>query len=198
MLWTSALGILVFASAFALAPETELGLENPFFDLPASIIGPAITAGAALFMGSLIAAAASLVVRFRRSRGDERQQLKWFAVAASLVALFLAAEVLGEFFLPGFDDLGRVGEIGTLLFFMAIPVATGIAVLKYRLYDIDVVISKAYLYGTQALSSVGRHPGHRPAARPPFRYGMAACRTFPGSSGPSRFVTARSSSAPSD
>jgi signal transduction histidine kinase len=148
VLWTGALGILVFASAFALAPETELGLGNPFFDLPTTIIGPAITVGAALFMGSLLAAAASLVVRFRRSRGDERQQLKWFAAAASLVALFLAAVFLGEFFLPGFAHLGRVGEIGTVLSFMSIPVATGVAILKYRLYDIDVVISKAVLYGT--------------------------------------------------
>jgi signal transduction histidine kinase len=148
VLWSGALGILVFATAFALAPETELRLGNPFFDVPATIIGPAITVGALLFMGSLLAAAASLVLRFLRSRGDERQQMKWFAAAASLVAVFLAIVFLGEFFLPGFDHLGRVGEIGTVLSFMSIPVATGVAILKYRLYDIDVVISKAVLYGT--------------------------------------------------
>ena len=148
VLWTGAGGIVLFSSALALSPETDLGLGNPFFDVSEAVTEPIVGVGAIIFLGSLIAAAASVVFRFVHARGDERQQVKWFAAAASLVALFLAIVFLNEFALPRSDVVGRVGELGTILSFMLIPIATGIAVLKYRLYDIDLVISKAVLYGT--------------------------------------------------
>ena len=148
VLWTGAAGIVLFSSAFALSPETDLGLGNPFFDVGEAVTEPIVGVGAIIFLGSLIAAAASVVFRFVRARGDERQQVKWFAAAASLVALFLAIVFLNEFALPRSEMVGRLGELGTILSFMLIPIATGIAVLKYRLYDIDLVISKAVLYGT--------------------------------------------------
>ena len=147
VLWTGAAGIVLFATGLALEPETDLGLGNPFFDVGNAVTGPIVGVGAIIFLGSLIAAAASLVLRFVRARGDERQQVKWFAAAASLVALFLAIVFVNEFVLSRSEAVGRVGELGTILSFMLIPVATGIAVLKYRLYDVDLVISKAVLYG---------------------------------------------------
>jgi hypothetical protein len=91
----------------------------------------------------ILAVQASVVVRFRRARGEERQQLKWFTfiVAAELVLI------------PG---LGGVAEqvapvLGELVVFPVtvslIPVAIGVAVLKYRLYDIDRVINRTLVYG---------------------------------------------------
>jgi hypothetical protein len=91
----------------------------------------------------VLAVLASVVVRFRRSRGEERQQLKWFTfvVAAELVLL------------PGLGGVAeRVApEVGALVVFPVsislIPIAIGIAVLRYRLYDIDRVIRRTLVYG---------------------------------------------------
>jgi hypothetical protein len=91
-------------------------------------------------------AAAALIVRFRRSRGIERQQLKWISTALVLVAVSLGLTA------------GSHGIFGELTFFFALfalaamPVATGVAMLRYRLYDIDVVINRALVYG--ALTAV--------------------------------------------
>jgi hypothetical protein len=90
-----------------------------------------------------LAALASVVLRFRRARGEERQQLKWFAfvVAADLVLI------------PGVGEVAqRVAPVaGELVVFPVglsmIPVAIGVAVLKYRLYDIDRVINRTLVYG---------------------------------------------------
>ena len=91
----------------------------------------------------ILAVLASVVVRFRRSRGEERQQLKWFTfvVAAELVLL------------PGLGGVAeRVApEVGALVIFPVsislIPIAIGIAVLRYRLYDIDRLIRRTLVYG---------------------------------------------------
>ncbi|HVL82254.1 MAG TPA: hypothetical protein VM840_11765 [Actinomycetota bacterium] len=109
----------------------------------------------------IIGCAASVVVRFRRSRGLERLQLKWLAASAGLAAaIYLVAMVATMSFgswSPGvnplwLDALQRV----SLYSFMLIPAAVGIAILRYRLFDIDVIIKRALLYGvlTGALGSV--------------------------------------------
>ena len=93
-------------------------------------------------------AAAALIVRFRRSRGVERQQLKWISFALILVGVSLG--------------LTAVNFLGELTFFLAlfalasVPVATGVAMLRYRLFDIDVVINRALVYGalTASLAAV--------------------------------------------
>jgi hypothetical protein len=97
-------------------------------------------------IGAMLAAlsVASIVVRFRRARGVERQQLKWFAFAAVLVTLlwlvFFAAGL--ERWLPPVL-VHIVGEI----WLGGIPAAIGIAVLRYRLYDIDRIINRTLVYG---------------------------------------------------
>ena len=98
-----------------------------------------------LLIGSMIASATSLVLRFRRSRSIERQQIKWVAAASVvLVASFLMWELW-----EGMAPLG----------ILTIVVAAGIAILRYRLYDIDVVINRTLVYGaltaTLALAYLG-------------------------------------------
>jgi signal transduction histidine kinase len=95
----------------------------------------------ALFAALLVSVAA-LVVRFARSVGEERLQLKWFAAAAVLVLVVLIAT-----FPITSVAVNVLGDLTFLCLFVAIAVA----VLKYRLYDIDVVISKAVLYGSLAV-----------------------------------------------
>ena len=93
---------------------------------------------------------AGLIVRFRRSRGQERQQLKWFTYGGSVFAAGLilsTASVMG----PGNDKAPQWVSAIQGLSTAAIPIAIAIAVLKYRLYDIDVVISRTLVYGSLAV-----------------------------------------------
>jgi signal transduction histidine kinase len=96
----------------------------------------------------LLGAGASIVVRYRRSAGDERQQIKWFAfaVVATLVAYAVTFPFgfASQYAAPLSNAVLEVG-IG-----VAIPVACGIAILKYQLYGIDIVISRAIVYGALA------------------------------------------------
>jgi len=94
--------------------------------------------GALLLVPAATVTLLGAVVRFRRSRGVERQQFKWFALAVSvLFACFL---------LTTFGVLGDVSYALIGLAFAGIPVSVGIAILRYRLYDIDRVISRALVY----------------------------------------------------
>jgi len=98
--------------------------------------------GMAAFLVGLVVAIVVVFDRLGNARGAERQQLKWFAYAAGvlLVILFLAPFV--EWYLPGWMSF----PIG-IAALSAIPVAVGIAVLKYRLYDIDHIINRTLVYG---------------------------------------------------
>jgi signal transduction histidine kinase len=96
------------------------------------------------------------VVRLVRARGDERQQLKWVAYVGSVIAvavlgmMFLGAG--GQFGLPGNPALQDFAFTVVLAgFVVGLPLATAIAVLKYRLYDIDLVINKSIVYGALAV-----------------------------------------------
>jgi hypothetical protein len=91
-----------------------------------------------------ILAAASIVVRFRRARGAERQQLKWFTYATVVSALFWVAFAATNLQQRLPDALANV--IGAI-FLGAVPVAIGIALLRYRLYDIDRLINRTLVYG---------------------------------------------------
>ncbi len=97
------------------------------------------------FLGiGILMAVSSVVVRFRRARGIERQQMKWFLYAASLMLTF-----------PVMDYLPNVlGSVVFNLVVIALPTAIGIAVLRYRLYDIDVVINRTLVYVALTVSLV--------------------------------------------
>jgi signal transduction histidine kinase len=103
---------------------------------------PALVAAFSLALAALAVSVAAVVVRFARSVGEERLQLKWFAAAAVLVLVMFAVTFwLNSAVLDALFNLA----------FLGLWVAVAIAVLKYRLYDIDIVISKAVLYGSLAV-----------------------------------------------
>jgi hypothetical protein len=112
-------------------PIGVAGVENP----EESTVGVALLGLVTL---SGMVAFVSLVIRFRRSRGEERQQLKWFTYAGALVPL----SRLGDF-LPG-PVVGGLVSAAPIVF---LPVAAGIAILRYRLYDIDRFINRTLVYG---------------------------------------------------
>jgi hypothetical protein len=132
----AAIPFLVLGTMFAPGPLEDLSeVENPYGigGVAGDVFNGFQGAGWLLLILSLIASATSLVMRFRRSRGVERQQLKWVAAASVvLVASFLSWEVW-----EGMAPLG----------ILTMVVAAGIAILRYRLYDIDVVINRTLVYG---------------------------------------------------
>ncbi len=103
---------------------------------------------------TILASAASLVIRFRRSSGTERLQLKWLATAAAGVAVIylvaMLASINANWFGQDAPAWVLVIQNVAVISFMLIPIAIGFAILRYRLYDIDVVINKALVYGAMA------------------------------------------------
>jgi hypothetical protein len=99
-------------------------------------------AGIVVVLVSVLVAAASLVVRFRRARAVERLQLRWLALAAALAGgLLLVALVAGYLSMDG------VVLVSMCLCVALLPLATGAAILRYRLYDLDRIISRTLAYG---------------------------------------------------
>jgi hypothetical protein len=102
----------------------------------------------------LLACGVAVIVRFRRSRGDERQQIKWFAYAVVvMVFLFTLGHSLG---------LTQVVGVAPLVFAVpltGLPVSAGIAILKYRLYDIDLLINRTLVYGSLTVMLIALYFG---------------------------------------
>lgn len=141
--------IVIFTISGMLKPgplDAEESISNPLgVPLLASIqkYGDPLVSGLLVFglVGSLV----QIVVRFRRARGETRLQLKWFSYTSVMVVALNLIEV-------PFDEV-LSHSVGNILFavgLLAVPVSIGVALLKYRLYDIDVVINKTVVYGALA------------------------------------------------
>jgi MFS family permease len=126
-------------------------------DNPIHLHGPALTlvqavgaAGGFLLVPTVLLTGLTLVLRFRRSHGRERQQVKWFAFAGLMTVAGLLIAALGNLLPSAWRE--PVGGVGWAMFLsfaiLGIPIATGIAILRHRLYDIDVVINRTLVYGT--------------------------------------------------
>jgi hypothetical protein len=147
-----AFATVIFSLALAVAPgpiAQATFLHNPLgvagIDMGTysmMVIGP----GSAAFGLSIALALSSLVLRFRRSSDDARRQIKWFALAALVAgatfALYLAVSVV-----VGSPTTTKLLEILVIFALMGIPTAAGMAILRYRLYDIDRIVSRTISYG---------------------------------------------------
>jgi hypothetical protein len=127
-------------------------VSNPFglqgYPWLANVVGAIGLLLPLCMLGSVL----SLLLRYLRSGKEVREQIKWLAFAASVVALGVFLEVVaGTFFSSDAgsiaDLLGNLLEDAITMSFAGIPIAIGFAVLKYRLYDIDVIINRALVYG---------------------------------------------------
>ena len=149
--WFSVASLLLFTVLFAIAPGGEAidgsGIQNP---LGVEALRPFMEAFEPFFfvwyISLILAAAASLVVRFLRSVGEERQQLKWFTYAAAFVPLWFLVNS------PVQAEVPHLFAVMDSLIIAAVPIAAGIAILRYRLYDIDLIINRTLVYGILTLS----------------------------------------------
>jgi hypothetical protein len=121
----------------------------------ARLLAVLAVAGVVIVPVSLLAGAGSLVVRFRRAQGVERLQLRWLAYAAALAAGLLLVALVAAFVLAK-DEL----VLASLALGMALlPLATGAAILRYRLYDLDRIISRTLAYGLLTVLLGGGYAG---------------------------------------
>jgi hypothetical protein len=170
--WRLVAGLAVVALVFSslskaflpgrLEETPGIAIANPFgIEAAREVLELAGTIGFFLLPLCVVASAGSMILRFRRSRGIERQQLKWFVSAAALLAVTFAATAVPWFvvgvlsgqstpFLSGqrAPSLAlKVTQDITSITFAGLPIAAGIAILRYRLYDIDLLINRTLVYG---------------------------------------------------
>jgi hypothetical protein len=148
--WRPALLLMALAtlaaSVFGALPAGPMaglaGHDNPVGFIPETVVPLLVVPVAASLFGAALVAVGSLVVRFRRATDIERQQLKWLVYAVVLVVIC--------FFTSAFAFLtGRASDTATAVFLLSlglIPLAIGIAILRYRLYDIDLLINRTIVY----------------------------------------------------
>jgi hypothetical protein len=156
--WLSGLTIVLVCIQVGLTPgplEGLGGVRNPvgFMVFPWMKSVPYILIP--LFLLCMVLSVFSLVLRYRHSRGEGRQQIKWIAFAASLIGTLYLIAMIGSivypqktWFAPG-SPLWQISlEYAAFLSFPLVPVAIGFAMLRYRLYDIDIIINRALVYGS--------------------------------------------------
>ena len=149
--WTTGLAVGITLISFALKPgrlRDFAAVQNPFgIGAASEILAVLETVGGWTGLVCIVAVVASLVWRFYRSRGEERLQIKWFAYAATLG---VAAILLGDYLVP----VAYSGWFGVFVWTVA-PVSlavAAVAILRYRLYDIDLIIRETATYGLLTLS----------------------------------------------
>jgi len=139
---------LLFGQDTLTGSSEDAVIANPFFmqglaglEIPDAVFAVSL-------IGLLVGSVLSLVLRFRRSSGVERQQIKWVALAvAFLASSFVLSTVASAIGLNG--DL--IDSIVSGIAFITLPVAVAVAVLQYHLYDLDVVVKKALVAGALVL-----------------------------------------------
>jgi hypothetical protein len=159
--WLSGVAILLGSAGSGLSPGPIAGLggvRNPYGLEGQLWVEDTANAILVVFLVCILASVLSLILRYRRSLGERRQQIKWIAFAASfvgfgfvsamasgLIAVAFAPESWGSANTPPlwFDLLFSV----VLVSFGGVPIVVGVAVLRYRLYDIDLLINRALVYG---------------------------------------------------
>ena len=144
--WTVGVVIVVGTVAVAVWPETAAGFDLTSHPLGIEIVTEAVNPMETILYTLALVAMSSLVVRLRRSKGVERQQVKWFAYAVVVLAISaILAYVVSE--TMGIRWLGWISSVLVIVGVVGLPVAVGMAILRYRLYNIDLIINRTLVYG---------------------------------------------------
>ncbi|HSJ19394.1 MAG TPA: hypothetical protein VK964_02370 [Nocardioidaceae bacterium] len=133
------LGLVLHVAGWVTVPPGEVTAEgtDPDRHLAAQVL--VLLAVAAVLVG-LVAGTASLVVRLRRATGDERAQLRWIAAAAAALAVSVPLGAVLSLF-PGAGPW--VTSVTVMVAYLCLPVFTGVAILRFRLYDIDILLNRS-------------------------------------------------------
>ena len=164
--WLSGIVIVLLSISITLSPEplqTLEGVRNPLGLEGYPWVRDAGYIALPLLPLCILASAVSLMLRYRRSGGEVRQQIKWIAFAASVVGLLYLSVMFTSFvyfsseawFAAGPPSWFDLLTSAAVLSFTAIPIAVGIAILKYRLYEIDIIINRTLVYGALTAIVVG-------------------------------------------
>jgi hypothetical protein len=165
--WLSGAVIVLVSLSTALTPGRlpDLGgVPNPFGLEEYPWVAEAAQGVTLLLPLCVLASALSLVLRFVRSGGEEREQIKWLAFAALVSGLGSSSVVIPSIILSndagGADPLWmNLLEDAETLSFAGVPVAVGIAILRYRLYEIDLIINRTLVYGSLTATLVALYFG---------------------------------------
>jgi hypothetical protein len=157
VLWMAVAGVILTSAAAALAPgrfedytpRNPIGIEGAGSAL--DFVG---AVGIAAILAAFLAIVVSLVRRFRRARGTEREQLKWLTYSAGVIVVAGIGSAI--FVEPHSTDTANAMQSLALTSY---PVALGIAMLRYRLYDIDVVINRTLVYAGLTATLAGAYLG---------------------------------------
>jgi hypothetical protein len=134
-------GIFVTQGLHAGRLEDHPQLMNPY-GVESPVLEPFMGLAFLVMAVAIAGSSASLIVRFHRARGEQRQQIKWLAFAGAVAAACVIV------FTPLYDVVGEdVANAAMMLGALGLPLAAGVAILRYRLYDIDVVINRTLVYG---------------------------------------------------
>ncbi len=158
--WAAGLGMiaLIFGVAFHPGPLEDMGLSEPNpFGIPggAEVTNALIAIATPLLLVGILGSIASVVVRYRNAAGIERAQLKWLAFAGVIV---VAGNILGWLPWMVWPDNPAAEEVGIIIqsaTIVNIVIATGIAILRYRLWDIDILINRTLVYSSLTALIVG-------------------------------------------
>lgn len=152
-------GLVLIVLTIVLMPG-KLGVEGPFANVQnplgvewlRPVLSIALFSLAVLPIG-VVGALVSLVQRFRRSEGIERLQLRWLVTAAAIVAVFYTVALLVGWAVTPVGDPGWMGLVQNIavMSFILIPISIAVSVLRYHLFDIDVVVNRALLFGALAV-----------------------------------------------
>ena len=171
--WAAGAGLAGWVLGNAFAPT--IISATPSTPNPVGLTGPAgdifkimAAGGAVLIAATALAAVLSLAFRYRRARTAERAQLKWLVYAAALIVAVLLAEVPAGKIAGGGNAANNLRNAMSSGAVALVPVAIGIAVLRYRLYDIDRVISRTVAYAIVTGLLVGIYAGLVLLATPVF------------------------------
>jgi len=149
LLWIGSVLIVAGSAVWALTPGPIAGLEG--FRNPLGIEGYGATlefAGQLFFYAVdvlVLVCVVSVYLRLRRASGEERQQIEWLVYAAALLGIVVVVGVVSDLFFGGF---GWWLFLVVILAFLGLPISIGVAVLRYRLYDIDIIINRTLVYGS--------------------------------------------------
>jgi hypothetical protein len=166
--WLSGVVMVLASLGITFSPgplEGHPGVRNPFGLEGAPWVATAGIVILLLLPLCMLASALSLMMRYRHSRGEEREQIKWIAFAASVEGLLYLITLVSSLTYSG--PWGAAGtplwlgllQQAALVSFTAVPIAVGFAVLRYRLYEIDLLINRTLVYGSLTATLVALYFG---------------------------------------